>query len=379
MTESRLKRLRLPLTIVTVTAVMIVALVATRPRIVPIESPERVWHVDVIEARHATLQPALELFGEVVAGRSSELRPLVSGVMVEIGPNFVEGGVVEKGELLVQIDPFSYETDLAEQRSMLKESRVRLEMLARELERAKELHAAKTVSEQFLETAELDYRQQQAIVEQREIGVRRAERDLVDTRLVAPFSGVVNEVNAALGKQFSGFGSDKIAELIDTSRVEVRFSLTNAQYGRLIESSDPLVGRPVRVSWKVGDRALEYAAVIDRVGAKITSATGGIDVFAVIDTGGRQTRLRPGAFVSVSVPDKAFEGVLSAPDSALYGEDTVFVVEDGRLAARQVEVLSYAGADMLFRSNGEPAIVDGDLIVTTQIREGGVGAKVAVR
>jgi multidrug efflux pump subunit AcrA (membrane-fusion protein) len=151
-------------------------LMATRPRLEVTEAPERVWYVDVTVAKRETIQPQLNLFGEIVAGRRSELRPAVAGNMVEIGENFREGGAVSKGELLVQIDPFDYQVDLAEQRSMLKESRVKLEMLHRELERANKLYAAKNVSEQFLDGADLEVAQLEAIVEQRQMGVRRAER-----------------------------------------------------------------------------------------------------------------------------------------------------------------------------------------------------------
>jgi RND family efflux transporter MFP subunit len=299
--------------------------------------------------------------------------------MVEIGENFRDGGVVRKGELLVQIDPFDYETDLAEQRSMRVEAEVRLEMLRRDLDRAKELYAAKNVSEQFLDAAQLDVLQQEAIVEQRGIGVRRAEHDLKDSRLVAPFDGVVANANAALGKQFSGFGADMIGELIDTSRIEVRFSLTNAQYGRLLESEESVVGRPATITWKVGESALEFDAVIERIGAEITSTTGGVDAYAIVDTGGQQSRLRPGAFVGVSVADKRYERTLRAPDSAVYGGRSVFIVDDGRLVERQIDIVGYAGNDILFRSSGDTSIVDGDRIVTTQLREGGPGARVSVQ
>ena len=120
---------------------------------------------------------------------------LVGGRIVEVGPNLREGGIVKRGELLIQIDRFQYETDLANQRSQLKESEVRLELLRRDYERAKKLFAEKNVSEQFLDTAELEMYQQEASVEQRAIAVKQAVRDLADSRLVAPFDGVVSDVN----------------------------------------------------------------------------------------------------------------------------------------------------------------------------------------
>lgn len=364
--------------LVTGTLVIIFVLMATRPRMQPIPRPERVWPVEVIEVRYATLQPVLKLFGEVIAGRRSELRPLVSGLIVEVGPNFHDGGIVQKGELLVQIDAFDYETALAEQRSVLKEAGARMQMLKKDYERARELRLDNTVSEQFLENAELELVQQEAIVEQRTISVKQAERDLKETRLLAPYGGVVNNVSANLGNQISGFGSDKVADLIDTSQLEVRFSLSNAQYGRLLESGEPVVGRPVQVSWKVGSETLEYAARIERVGAEIASTTGGVEVYAVIESSGSEANLRPGAFVAVSLFDKAYQNVARAPESAVYGEDVIYVIEDGRMAERRIQIQGYDGANLLFTSAGDPPVTEGDLIVTTQLREGGAGAKVEV-
>lgn len=377
--RSRLKSTGLPLLIFGATIALIFLLMATRPRLEVTVAPERTWYVDVTVAEHRTRQPQLNLFGEVVAGRRSELRPAVAGDMIAIGENFREGGMVRKGELLVQIDPFDYETGLAEQRSMLKESEVRLEMLRRDLARAKDLFQADNVSEQFLDGAELDVAQQEAIVEQREIGVRRAERDLQETRLVAPFDGVVHNVNAAIGKNFSGFGADNVGELIDTSQIEVRFTMSNAQYGRLLESSEPIVGRPATIHWEIGDSRFEYRAVVRRVGGEITSTTGGVEAYAVIEQDGNEILLRPGAFVHVLLPDTAFDNAIVAPDTALYDDDLVYIVVDERLAPRTVRVLGYTGNEVLLRSSGDPPLRDGDQIVTTQLREAGPGSRVSVR
>ena len=78
----------LPVLVLVVTVVTIFMLFASRPRLMPVETPERVWPVDAIEVSHQAIQPNLELFGEVVAGRRSQLLALVNGRIVEIGENF---------------------------------------------------------------------------------------------------------------------------------------------------------------------------------------------------------------------------------------------------------------------------------------------------
>jgi hypothetical protein len=75
----------------------------------------------------------------------------------------------------------------------------------------------------------------------------------------------------------------------------------------------------------------------------------------------------------------AFNDAIQLPDTALYRDSLVYVVEDGRLASREVDLLGYAGSDVLLRSAGEPALSDGDQIVTTQLREAGPGSKVIIR
>jgi len=49
--SSRLRSIRLPILIVSVTLAIIFLLIATRPRMRPVPVPERVWPVEVIEAQ----------------------------------------------------------------------------------------------------------------------------------------------------------------------------------------------------------------------------------------------------------------------------------------------------------------------------------------
>lgn len=369
-------QVKIVVSVIVATIAIIFLLMSTRQQLAPVDLPERVWPVDVVEVWQQDEQPALDLFGQVAAGTRTELRAQVPGRVVEVGPEFSEGARVAKGDFLVQIDPFDYENDVAEQKALLAEAETRLKVSSRDLARIRELFAEKNVSEQQMDDAGLAVKEHEAALEQRRIGLARAQRNLENARLTAPFDGVVNGVSADLGKQLSV--NDKVAEIIDTSSLEVRFTLSKSQYGRIIEAGEPLQGRPVEVSWQVGSSTMSFAAMVERVGAEIDSTTGGVDVYAVIDPDA-DTLLRPGAFVWTRIADRKYPGVFRAPESALYGDKVFVVTKENRLAARPVTIVGYAGDDILFSSRGDSSVTDGDRVVITQIREGGAGIKVEVR
>jgi RND family efflux transporter MFP subunit len=372
----KLNQLVLVVIIIAAAVAIVFLLMLTRPKLAPVQLPERVWPVDVVEVWQQDEQPSLNLFGQVAAGRRIELRALVPGRVVEVGVGFNEGARVLEGDFLVQIDPFEYNNNVAEQKALLSEAQTRMNVVRRDLGRIKELHAENNVSDQQLDDAGLAVKQQEATLAQRRIGLDRAKRDLENARLSAPFDGVVNGISADLGKQLGVNG--KVAEIIDTSSLEVRFTLSKSQYGRIIAASEVIEGRSVEVSWQVGDGTMQFAATVERVGAEIDSTTGGVDVYAVIEPD-ENTLLRPGAFVWTKIADRNYENVYRAPESALYGDEVYIVSKENRLEARPVIVRGYADEDVLFSSAGEPSINDGDKVVTTQIREGGAGIKVEVR
>jgi len=370
-------RAGLPLMIVAALVLVAFYLLSTRKQLVPVEPQERAWSVDTVAASYADVQPDITLYGQVIAARSSELRSLVAGRIVSVGANFRDGGLVEKGEVLVGIDPFDYETGLAEQQSILKEVEISVRKSRRKYARAQELHGERNVSDEFLDDAELNLRQEEARLEQQTIAVRRAQRDLDETNVVAPFSGVIANVSAEQGQQLST--NDMLADLIDLDKLEIRFSLSNAQFGRLLGADETLEGRPVGITWEVGLQRVEFNGHISRAGAEISSSMGGVMVYASIDDTDQYTKIRPGALVAIRVADKTYKDVLQTPDSALYSDQTVYLVKDERLARVDVEVLGFSGGNVYFRPAEENAISNGDDIVVTQLREAGVGAKVRAR
>ena len=360
----KIKRVNPTLLLLVGTFLIISLLRATKDETVMLVVEEKSWPVSVIEAQYDNVQPTLALFGEVITSRRSELRALVGGQVVEVGENFKEGAVVEKGELLLRVDDFEY-------RNSVTEETAKLEVMNRDFERADELFKQGSISEQFRDNALLERTQQ-------EIVLSEVEKDLRDTELFAPFDGVINDVQATLGKQVSTF-NDKIGEIIDIKNMEVRFSISKAQYGRLLEDESEIVGRAIEMKWAVGQRDLIFDASISRVGAEITSNTGGVNIFANIELDNDQeTPLRPGAFVRLRMPDKTYESVISIPETAVYEDEYVYIIKDQRLKKAEIVISGYDQSNVLIQPSEELMIQNGDLIVANQLREAGEGVKVDI-
>ncbi len=409
----RLVKVVLPLAILAGAVLGAGYLRATRPQVEPQPAEERVWTVAAVPAARVEARPEMRLFGEIVAGREVELRPLVAGRIVEVGPNFAEGGVMRADELVVAVDPFDYQADVAEYEARIAESRARLTEIGAELESAKELlerdreqmELAKhdverrdklrdtaAVSQKALDDARMALsqreqqvisrketikrlaaqgEQQEAVVRRWEVALTRARRDVEETRLTAPFDGFLIDTDAAIGKRVGI--ADRIARLIDAGRLEVRFHLSDSEFARLL-AVDGYRGRAARVIWRIGAQEFAFDAEIDRLEGEIDPESGGIDLFARIDGVGVEGVLRPGAFVEVRVHDRVYRNVVRLPESALHDGDKVFVVVDGRLSPRAVEVVVRSGADVLVRG----ALAPEDRVVTTRFPEIGPGVRVTV-
>ena len=115
------------------------ALWYTRPTVQPTPPVERVRTVAAVPAVRVDAQPEMRVFGDIVAGREVVLRSLVAGRVVEVGANFVEGGVVRAGALLIAIDPFDYRAAIAEYEARIAEARAKLTEIGALLTSAGEL------------------------------------------------------------------------------------------------------------------------------------------------------------------------------------------------------------------------------------------------
>lgn len=406
-------QLALPLAVIAGSVAGYNYLTATKPEPAKRAKTEPAFSVRTVPVEFGSYQPTLTLYGSAVAGRQVDIRALVSGRVVETSPALREGGLVQQGDTLLSIDPLDYETALAEAKAQLAETRARvaefkasrvadkasldyaqkqLVLAESDLKRALPLARDGTVSARTVDDRQQvvlqrkqaadqlanainvwDARieQQEAIADRMATVIRRTEQRVGDTGLVAPFNAYVTEVGAQIGRMVGV--NDKVATLIDRDWIEARFTLTDEQYGRIIAKEGSLEGRDVDVAWKLGQTSFRYPATIERVGAQIQTSSGGVEIFARIKDPSKPTPLRPGAFLSVTLPDTNFEDVARLPATALYNGDTVFVVNaDNRLETRKVDVVAGADADLLVRGK----LKTGEKVLTSRISTPGDGVLV---
>ena len=398
-----------PLVILAFGFVGMQVLIATKPQLAPVPVEEKVWTVRATAATSGTVQPDRLFYGQIKAGREVELRPLVGGRIVEVSAKYQAGAYVQAGGMLVAIDPFEYEAALAEAQAELAEAKARAEELETDLETAKamlereqsqlelrqkdadrftNLRKRGAASSKAMDDSQLallnaiqrefsiqkwkaTYDRQQAVVSRLEVRVRRAERNLADTRSVAPFAGYLTDIGTELGKQVTQ--GDRIARIIDPARMDVRFHVSTRHFGALMDAGS-ILGRPVEVTWQVSGTPRTYRGTITRSGAEIDAASGGIELYAELDLDKTQRMLRPGAFVEVRMKGPRFENVVRLPESAWHG-GLVYMIDEGKLAAREASLVQQIGQEVLLRGDFGP---DEQILVTPiPAAEPGVRVKIA--
>lgn len=283
---------------------------------------------------------------------------------------------------------------LASDKALLEQDREILTLEERNIDRSETLKKRGNISDKALDTArtslsrqrqqvaqrnaQIDIMgakigQQQAVIERLKVAVKLAERDLKNTRLVAPFDGFVSDVSAELGKRLDA--RDKVARFLESGNLEARFHLSNRQYGVLLQSSGGVEGRPIQVVWNAGSKQTKFKGVIERVGSEIEAATGGIEVFATLQSGPGIENARAGAFVEILLDGERYANAISVPDFAVFDDKAIFVAKEGKLERRNVEVLFDNGSEKIIRGD----IAVGDQIITTRFAEIGPGIQVEIR
>lgn len=121
----------------------------------------------------------------------------VSGKLVDL--SIKDNQLVEKGDLLFEIDPIDYEINLRNSEAQLEQLRIRQEQAALQYQRRTELGNVAAISKEHLEEVKYNLDLLNDQVQQAEIVVEKAKLDLSRTKVYAEVSGYVTNMNIRQG------------------------------------------------------------------------------------------------------------------------------------------------------------------------------------
>ena len=381
---------------------------AQEPRSFP--QRERVFAVNVVEVTPQRIKPVMTVFGELRSERAIDLRSPVGGTLVQGDIALTEGALVTAGDLIAQIDPFEAQSALDRVRADLQDAEAELRDAERNVALATDeltaaqsqatLRAAALTRQQDLqrrgvgtaaavedaelaassaEASVLSRRQSLAQAEARfdqaetrlarsRISVSEAERTLADTRIVADFTGALSDVSITPGGRVTP--NERIAQLVDSSALEVSFRVSTSQYARLLDQNGSLLQAPIEVGLDVSGVDLTATGTITRESAAVGEGQTGRLLFASLNA---TAGFRPGDFVTVRIEEPTLDRVALVPATAVAADNTVLVVgEEDRLESAQVDLLRRQGDDVIITARG----VAGRTIVAERSPLLGSGIKV---
>lgn len=262
----------------------------------------------------------------------------VAGAIISVSPKFIAGGVFEKGEVLMRIDPTNYRVDVDQAEALLEQRQIEFD------------GAAKLRTQGY--RAESEYASAAAALASARAAIVRARRNLERTYISLPYAGMVRSKDADLG-QFVGIGS-RLGVTFATDYAEIRLPLTDRDLAFIdlpsaadVSATGSANGpRVTLAAERRGNMAYWQGRIVRSEGVvdektRVTYAVAQIEDPYRLHAGQDAGAVLPmGTFVAATIDGKTVQDVVRLPRSVLRGNGQIVVVDDNNLLQiRSVEVL----------------------------------------
>ncbi|MCF8053136.1 MAG: efflux RND transporter periplasmic adaptor subunit [Desulfobacterales bacterium] len=354
----------------------------TAPRTAKRPPAEWVPVVQVEPLRPAPYTVTVKAMGTVVPARRIVLRSRVLGQVDAGHPEFVEGGFLNRGERILQLEDADYRLALQQAKSRLVESQYALKLELGRQEVAKKEWAllqgdwGTDPGDSDLALRKPHLEKAMADVAAAEASVEKAALDLARTRIEAPFNAMVLSRSVDLGSQVSP--QEPLAELVGTDIYWVQASIPVDRLDWIrIPQHNEGSGSPAAIVYAVSHRIEGRVA---RLMGDLTSEGRMAQVLIEIEdplrlkqSGGGVPPLLIGEYVRVEIEGRKLADVFVVPRTALRDNDTIWMFsEDSTLEIRKVSPI-WRDAETVVLENKVQA---GDRLVVSGLPAPVAGMKV---
>lgn len=359
-------RANLALSLAALFAVLVWLIFASEP-----EAQRKTLHASIPAVHTITVTPldskiSLPSRGMLEPAQEAQLMSQVTGKVTYIADNFATGTDFKKGDILLKVEPAIAELELQRAKAQLSQARLAEMELKANLEAKSSLRNRSDLSPLAQGTPQRELAETNTSTA--EAAVKLAEKQLEQTTLRAPFDGRVMMRVVQLHEQLAP--GAPIARIYTTNQYKVRLPVTQQQLAFIDLPDGKKRGSEVEIYDDINGLKLK-GHIIRSEGHIAQNRL--IYLIAQLDdlTQEQQTRLLPGSLLDARISSRELANIIAIPGQALRANNTVWLLDDGHLKTRPVEVLYRAKDQVYLRSGvapGEKIIVSHIAAVTENMR-----------
>lgn len=317
--------------------------------------------VSTVAAKKGPLPFIVTANGEIEPNRTVSVQSLVSGMLTRVA--IAEGDEVQQGQVLFQIDPRPFRTEVQRLQSTLARDEATLVSARADSVRFAGLAKDGYVTRQQLDQTFAEATAQAATVAAGRSSLQRARLDLENATVRAPISGRTGQITLRAGSLVRAQAEPPLLIINELEPVLVRFTVPEQAFEEMRRRAGLDQALAVDIVPNVGDSSKKITGALTFIDNAVDRATGTVLLKARVPNVDRA--LWPGQFVTVGLELAVDQDAITVPSEAVVATGNgafVYLVEAGKAKRVAVKVGRSAGTLVKVDSGlvgGEQVIVEG--------------------
>ena len=273
--------------------------------------------------------------GTIDACRRSKMSPAMGGQIATLAVE--EGDMVEKDQILLELWNKETKARVKAAERSADQTCIISAKAQRDADRSNELFSKGLASEEAKEAAVTNAESGLAACNAAKAQVEVTKASLERTQLIAPFGGIVAEIEGELGEYVTpspvGVATKPTLDLIDNTCIYIKAPIDE------IDAPEVVAGLKSRITMDAFGQK-EFPATVRRVAPYVLDLekqASTVEIEAVFDN--PQEFLLPGYSADITIIVDTSEEALSIPSQAVMGGNSVYLINsDGTISEKEIEV-----------------------------------------
>ncbi len=273
--------------------------------------------------------------GTIDACRRSKMSPAMGGQIATLAVE--EGDMVEKDQILLELWNKETKDRVKAAERSADQTCIISAKAQRDADRTNELFSKGLASEEAKEAAVTNAESGLAACNAAKAQVEVTKASLERTQLIAPFGGIVAEIEGELGEYVTpspvGVATKPTLDLIDNTCIYIKAPIDE------IDAPEVIAGLKSRITMDAFGQK-EFPSTVRRVAPYVLDLekqARTVEIEAVFDN--PQEFLLPGYSADITIIVDTSEDTLSIPSQAVMGGNSVYLINsDGTISEKEIEV-----------------------------------------